>query len=365
MSKFVVLCVSLAVTVAVANALTWTVTDPDYAVQTVIPQLAAAPITFLANGDLIMLDVVYNPPCLFRWSNAANLPFGSTIPFSYGLSCASQGGHSILGAGSGNIVATKSGRIYQSSGLEIDLNTFTTRQAFTNCAAGHGIALDPTDDSLLFSNYGSKKIYRVPNPDVHPTMQTVNCNAPFFDAGALVGSGIDGLTVGPDGTVYMAAYDSASLVIVSKTGQLIANKPTGKPRTQGPDGISICIGDGNSFALTSTAQLGQIVKFNLTGPGGAPDYDFSTIATNGGVGYIDWTAVDPRGCIWGSTVNGGGGVFRVSNKDGTCPSCNAPQVPPSGDCPDCTDVVHVSPAQVAAGSATANSNGKCVALHFD
>jgi sugar lactone lactonase YvrE len=294
----------------------------DFDVKRVIPDDYVVGVTFTPNGDLF----TYGSGTICRYANAVNLPDGQTLSRN-GATCA--GG---VGFGAIAITSSKNGRIYTTDGYEIDATTLqVVRQAFDGCGALHGIAMDPRDGAMFLSYYGGRKVFRVPDPDANPNRQTAHCNSPYFDT-SIAGTGFDGITIGPDGKLYGAGYDSFSLVIVSAyststpTGTLIASKGS---FTGAPDGISICVDNGESFALVAMTR-GTISRFKLTGPNGAPLYTEDTIADGVG-GYLDFSAVDPKGCIWGSATSGAYGFYRVKNRDGSC-GCASAQVPTPPPC---------------------------------
>jgi len=329
---FVVALGVTAVAAAIVNV------GNDFDVKRVIPDDLVPGVTFTPNGDLF----TWGGGGLCKYVNAVNLPDGQTLSRAQ-AQCAA-----VAGVGGLGITSSKAGRLYAVTGQEIDPNTLTViRQAFNSCGAVHCIAMDPRDGAMFVSNYGGRKVYRIPDPDANPGTQDV-CGSPEFFSSNSIGTGFDGITIGPDGTLYGAGYDNRALVIVSgyssatPTGILIANKMS---FTASPDGISICVNNGESFALVAMTT-GTISRFKLSGPNGAPLYAEDTIATGVG-GYLDFSAVDPKGCIWGSAINGPFGFYRVRNRDGSC-GCASAQVPTPPPSPCGTGKQCMSNAELAA-----------------
>lgn len=318
---------------AVSSVAAITLTSNEFDVKRVIPGFLYQGVTFTPNGDFYTTSGTNW--CVF--TNAANLPIGGTLSQS-------QARCGVSNVGATNIVSSQNGRIYSVEGYEHNTATFAATRRFTACGQTHGIAVDPRDGAIFVSSVNTGKVWRIPNPDNTAGLVSVNCAAPYFDGGAAGVGGFDQITVGPDGKVYAAGYTAGKFVIISAysaatpTGTLIAAKST---INRNPDGISICFGSGNSFALVATTS-GAISKFALTGPGGAPSYTETTIATDVG-GYLDFTTVDPKGCIWGTTLFAGAqGMYRVTNKDGSC-GCASAQVPSSctpKQCQSLSQLVH-------------------------
>jgi len=335
-----------------------TLLNPAFDVRTVIPNVAIHSLTFTPNGDLYTNN---GGSQICRYPNAVNLPIGKTLSPSANGTCYPSAGPGNYGT---DIVSSKTGKLYTVTGYEVDPLTGVRTSKFNNCGATHGLAIDPRDGGLFFSNVGGT-IWRIDDPDLTPGYINTNCAAAIFVSnGALA---VDGITVGPDGKLYGAGMSNRFFIFspyspATPQATVIANVPATNVR---PDGISICIGSGNSFALVGTTS-GSIAKFNLTGPGGAPTYAESLVATNVG-GYLDFTTVDPKGCIWGSDLAGSVGPYRVTNADGSC-SCASAQVPtppPStGGCPNCSTVVTEANPGSADFLVSHSSTGDCVTLKF-
>lgn len=161
-----------------------------------------------------------------------------------------------------------------------------------------GIAADPATGDL-FAGFGCGGIVRISGYEPGPA-----------SVASLGIGGVDGITVGPDGSLYLAQFGSAVLRLV-RTGpttfgalQTLAFVPTS-------DGTAVAasLDPANPYVFAN-ANNGTVTKIDTTG--GLPGVT-STIFSGGSRG--DFSTVGPDGCLYITQTDS---IVRITNADGTC-----------------------------------------------
>lgn len=167
-----------------------------------------------------------------------------------------------------------------------------------------GLAYDTTTGDLIVGTFG-RGLLRIAQPQsVTPTVIPVD-NA----------HNIDGVTVGPDGTIYAAHYESG--IGIYRTDGTSSFIPA-----PGADGIAAELRAGQTVALWVNQTNGQLVRLDLTVD---PPRPTPIALTNQ---YGDLVSVGPDGCMYATFPNNGH-IDRITNADGTCnlaPTTTGPRV---------------------------------------
>ena len=181
------------------------------------------------------------------------------------------------------------------------------------CATG--IATDPLSGDLFVSSPCGWPIVRVP---------TSGTGGAFYGSG-----GIDGVTFGPDGTLWGAG--GGLVWKIDGTNKPVPGTATAVAYVAGGDGISVAAASDNPslppFVFVN-GNYGNIVKVDLSGP--SPVY--SDVTTGGSRG--DFSTVGYDGCLYATQTDR---VIKVTNADG---SCSLAPVTPD----DATSLTVVAPA---------------------
>ncbi len=220
----------------------------------------------------------------------------------------------------------KDGRLYatlHSADTVVELNPSTgaiVRTVATGIPTPTGIATDPLSGDLFVSEQCTgctPAIVRISN--VAQGAGTVTAYASSLNA--------DGLTFGPDGTLYAADQSNNTLVKIAGTDQAHPGMVT-------PLGVSVPTIDGIAVAagpdprqppfLLANRNDGRITKIDLsTSPPTLMD-----IVTGGTRG--DFTAVGPDGCFYATQSTS---IVKVTNADGSCTTVPTSGVPQLGLAP--------------------------------
>lgn len=220
----------------------------------------------------------------------------------------------------------KDGRLYatlHSADTVVELNPSTgaiVRTVATGIPTPTGIATDPLSGDLFVSEQCTgcaPAIVRISN--VAQGAGTVTAYASSLNA--------DGLTFGPDGTLYAADQFNNTLVKIAGTDQT-------KPGMITPLGVSVPSIDGIAVAagpdprqppfLLANRNDGSITKIDLsTSPPTLMD-----IVTGGTRG--DFTATGPDGCFYATQSTS---IVKVTNADGSCATAPTSAVPQLGLAP--------------------------------
>lgn len=220
----------------------------------------------------------------------------------------------------------KDGRLYatlHSADTVVELNPSTgaiVRTVATGIPTPTGIATDPLSGDLFVSEQCTgctPAIVRISN--VAQGAGTVTAYASSLNA--------DGLTFGPDGTLYAADQSNNTLVKIAGTDQ--ANPGMVTPlevSVPSIDGIAVAAGPDPRQPpfLLANRNDGSITKIDLsTSPPTLTD-----IVTGGTRG--DFTATGPDGCFYATQSTS---IVKVANADGSCATAPTSAVPQLGLAP--------------------------------
>jgi sugar lactone lactonase YvrE len=212
----------------------------------------------------------------------------------------------IPGAPAG-IAFAKDGRLYaarQSSGDLIEISPTTgalLRVVADGLSFATGIATDPLSGDLFVTgpSPSDNKVWRI---------------SAFSGAGATVTTyaevyAPDGITFGPDGTIYVASEGKAKKI--GGTNTLAPHTATNIADVPSIDGIALAAGSSGTSptAIFGNRNDGKISKVDLT----KNPVEVTNIVTGGTRG--DFSAVGPDGCLYATQSRT---VAKVTNADGTC-----------------------------------------------
>ncbi len=200
----------------------------------------------------------------------------------------------------------KAGHLWvaQQAGMVSELDTTpghegTILQTVFGVTGATGIATDPLTGNLFVTWPGGGPI-RVIDPTTSPAsiVGLVSINS------------IDGITFGPDGTLYLAQYGAAVLSAARTPGNGVgpASIVTALPLS---DGIAVA---ANTHNLAHPAYLfanrnnGVITKIELGSP-------VTTTDVFAGGSRGDFSTVGPDGCLYATQSNS---IVKLTNADGTC-----------------------------------------------
>lgn len=206
---------------------------------------------------------------------------------------------------------TKDGSLYlvrQSAADVVQIDTTTgavLRTVATGLTDGTALATDPLSGDLFVSQPNLGIVSRISGFATGPGTVTQYAVTGF----------VDGLSFGPDGTLYAALPEAATIAKISGT-----NAPT--PGTVTPYSLSLPTLDGlavsanpSKLFMFANANNGTITKVDFTVTPPAQNAIF-TGGTRG-----DFVNVGPDGCLYATQTDR---VLKVTNADGTC------LVPPLG-----------------------------------
>jgi hypothetical protein len=225
------------------------------------------------------------------------------------------------------LTESNSGRLYADdlSGNVVELNKATGMviRTLINVSSALGIATDPLSGDLFVATPGHNGIDRVSHiEDLQPVTDTVYAT----------GFSADGISFGPDGTIYAAA--TSSNLIYSVTG---TNQP--QPATASvfvalpvPDGTAVATATTNGF-LAVNRNDGIITAVDLVTKATLD------IVINGSRG--DFETVGPDHCLYATQTDL---IEKVTKSDGTCAF-----VPPPALIPEVPSVVLLSASGILAG----------------
>jgi hypothetical protein len=212
------------------------------------------------------------------------------------------------------IAFSKDGRLYaarQAAGdvIEIDLLTGLQKgQIALNLPGATGIATDPLSGDLFVTLPWEGLLVRLSN--VSTGTATVTTYASFGFP--------DGVTFGPDGTIYVASRGHAWKVV--GTNSSAAHTPTDIAEVPEIDGIAVGAGTDPTkpAAIFGNRNDGKISKVDLT----KTPPEVTNIVTGGTRG--DFSAVGPDGCLYATQSTT---VAKVTNADATCSFAPTTAVP--------------------------------------
>lgn len=238
----------------------------------------------------------------------------------------------------------KDGHLYATGPGVVEINPATgasVRQV--SPSGGLGIATDPKSGDLFVAS--GCVINRISNYVPPATPQT----STYATVPSCAGS-IDGLSFGPDGTIY-AAYAGNTILSISGTTTSPVTVST-IATVSSADGTAVA---ANGKFLVANRNDGIITQVDLT----SPAHTQTDIVTGGSRG--DFVTVGPDGCLYATQADS---IEKVTASEGSCPF--VPVIPP----PTVTVTFPAAPASgwftnapvLGSAKATANAGGTIVSI---
>jgi len=241
-------------------------------------------LAFDQSGNLFVMN--YTTGYLYRFGQSGGA-----------ASSANQVNSSSIGGAPAGLTFTKDGRLYVAlqGGAVDELNPAdgTIVRTVAGICSATGIATDPLSGDLFVSGCGG--VYRISN---------VASAAPVVSVYAAIGS--DGLSFGPDGTLYNNGIDA-----ISGTNTTTPGAATFIASVSTADGVAVAASDKLNqppFLLVNRND-GIITKVDLT----QNPPVLTNIFSGGSRG--DLAIVGPDGCLYATQTDR---VIKVTNADGTC-----------------------------------------------
>ena len=209
---------------------------------------------------------------------------------------------------------SKDGRLYaarQGSGDVIEINPTTgvvLRVVATDLPGATGIATDPLSGDLFVTSPFNNVVWRL--SAFSTTTATRATYQEVFDP--------DGITFGPDGTIYVASGGHAKKIAgTNVSGGHTVTEIAAVPLI---DGIAVATSADTTKppAIFGNRNDGKISKVDLT----KDPVEVTDIVTGGTRG--DFSAVGPDGCLYATQSQT---VAKVTNADGTCSFAPTTAVP--------------------------------------
>jgi len=209
---------------------------------------------------------------------------------------------------------SKDGRLYaarQFSNDVIEINPTTgvlIRVVATDLSGATGIATDPLSGDLFVTSPFINVIWRLAS--FSSTTATVTTYSEVANP--------DGITFGPDGTIYIASEGKAKKIAGTNTTAPHAITTIATVSTI--DGIALAAGSNaaSPTAIFGNRNDGKITKVDLT----KNPVELTDIVSGGTRG--DFSAVGPDGCLYATQSET---VAKVTNADGTCSFAPTTAVP--------------------------------------
>ena len=240
------------------------------------------------------------------------------------------------------IAFSKDGRLYaarQFSADVIEINPTTgavLRVVATDMSFATGIATDPLSGDLFVTGPTANVIWRL-----SAFSTTTATKSTYHEI-----SNPDGITFGPDGTIYVASGGHAV-----KVGGTNTSSPTVTDIATVPtiDGIAVATSADTTKppAIFGNRNDGKITKVDLT----KDPVELTDIVSGGTRG--DFSAVGPDGCLYATQSTT---VAKVTNADGTCSFAPTTAVPILRLTP-ATTTAHVGTAVTLTASLTNVTTG--------
>ena len=225
----------------------------------------------------------------------------------------------VPGGRSTGLAFTKDGRLYmarQSLGDVVQIDPFTASMLGTAASGinnATGLAVDPLSGDLFVSQAGGgPTIWRITNPQNNPGTRSVYANVD-----------VDGMTFGPDGTLYAAL--GSNIYRIAGTNSSVPGAYAVLATAAGSDGIALLAPQAGHTIVTSLA----VNRWN----GSVTVVDFSQtpatltdIVTGGSRG--DFVAVGPDKCLYATQSDS---IEKITAADGSCPflPTGVVSIPPS------------------------------------
>jgi WD40 repeat protein len=210
-----------------------------------------------------------------------------------------------IGGNAAGITFSKDGRLYaalQSGDQVVEINPATgvqLRVVASEVWGATGIATDPLSGDLFVTEPWQGHLVRLSNFSTSTATVTTYASFGFPD----------GVTFGPDGTIYVASSGHAQKVV--GTNSTAAHTVTDLASVPTIDGIAVGVGADATQppAIFGNRNDGKITKIDLT----KNPVELTDIVTGGTRG--DFSAVGPDGCLYATQSRT---VAKVTNADGTC-----------------------------------------------
>ena len=204
---------------------------------------------------------------------------------------------------------SKTGRLYlaQCSAnkvIELDPATGAAIRDVAPVVSAHGLGTDPLTGDLFVASYSGDAVYRIADPEGTPVVSTYLPSA---------GGHLDGLTIGPDGTIYVARASGATSSVLAITG---TDKPqpatvTNLATVPDGDGVAVSAAPGNPQIFVND-NFGHITRLDI-GTTVTSTVVFTNDDTNSYRG--DFVGVGNDGCLYATQSER---VVKLTNADGTC-----------------------------------------------
>jgi len=213
-----------------------------------------------------------------------------------------------IGGGPVGITFDRNGHLYlarNNANDVVELNPSDgtiVRTVAQNICGAEAIAQDPISGDLFVSELFCGPIVRISNYTNGEGTVTTYADRSF--------NGPDGLTIGPDGTIYIADR-SGEVIRIAGTNSATPGASTVLTTVNDPDGVAVATGrDPNRppFILINRND-GTITKADLS----ASPPTLTDIFSGGSRG--DFMTVGPDGCLYADQTST---VVKVTNADGTC-----------------------------------------------
>jgi sugar lactone lactonase YvrE len=247
-------------------------------------------MAFDSAGNLFVAEYatgfLYKFPKTGGTASAANQLNTTAIAGSpAGLAFSKDGSLYLARQGAGDVVQvdTTSGAILRTIASGLSLPT--------------AVATDPVSGDLFISEPLAATVVRISNFATGPGTATVYATPGY----------VDGLTFGPDGTLYAALSGTIGKITGtnSATPGTVTVYPVSVPTG---DGIAVSANPNNLF-MYSNRNDGILTKADLTGSSPV----LTNIFTGGTRG--DFVNVGPDGCLYATQSDR---ILKVTNSDGTC-----------------------------------------------
>ena len=246
-------------------------------------------LAFDASGNLLAMD--YANGILYRFGPSGGVASAATrvntipIPFApAGLAFTKDGSLFCARQGIGDVV-------------QLDPSTGTILRTVASVPGATGIATDPVSGDLFVSAPFAGFVARISNFASGPGTVTTYAATGF----------VDGLSFGPDGTLYAALSGQVARIAGTNSAMpgavtiLSASVPT-------IDGIAVS-SNANTPFIYGNRNTGTITKVDLT----TTSPTLTDVVTGGSRG--DFMAVGPDGCLYATQTDR---VLKVTNADSTC-----------------------------------------------
>ena len=240
-------------------------------------------------------------------------PPTGTLPFSAPSFDVTQTNNTHYGDGCERGMAfSKTGRLYlaqcsQNRIVELDPATGAVlRTAAPGTISAHGIATDPLSGDLFVASYSNGGVYRVADPDSATPTVTLYADP------STTGAPLDGLTIAPDGTIYVAHPAGGGTTIEAIAGSDKSAPPAVDTVATVADGDGVAVSaDAVHPAVFVNDNDGNVTRVDLSVKPPSTQVIFHNDTANRG----DFVGVGNDGCLYATQSTS---VVKITNADGTC-----------------------------------------------